>query len=1400
LSSVAAAPPAVDRRRRRGLRLAWRVAFVLLFGAWSLLLLTWLVLQWGIVPRVGQWKPEIEARASAALGVPVAIGAVRVKSAGWMPLIELDDVVLAPRAGQAGDEALRLPRVHAALSARSLLGGAIRFEQLHVEGAALEVRRDAQGRFFVAGIEVRALADGGGRDDSGSDWLLAQHELVVRRGSVRWIDEASGAAPLELREVDAVLRNGLRRHELRLDATPPEASGARFTLMGRFTQPLLAPRADWRRWSGQVYVQLPHAEVTGLRDVLRHLPLGPAAIEAGAGALRAWVDVREGQAQAAIADVALRDVSLRFAGREKPLALARWQARLSGARDEGVLRLGAEGLSFSSGDIAWPATRLSLTLHERATPVAAAASAATGVSDFDGGEFSADRIDLAPLARLAASLPLGQPVHALLAELAPSGQLSEVAARWEGALDAPRRYGLKGRAKALAIAAAPPARGEPGGTLGRPGFRNADLEIEATEAGGQARLAIDKGTLTFPGVFEQPELALDSFATRLAWRVAARAGQPAAIEVTLAETRFANADVQGQLDAAVWRTGAGAMAGQRGGRYPGQLDLAGKLSRVRAAAVARYLPLGVAESARRYVERAVSEGRIANASFKVKGDLWDFPFAAAGAAAASAVGVTGTTSGEFRIAARVEGLSLDIVPADPGQAAEWPLLSRISGELVFDRGAMEIRDAHGRQGGLVVSKVAGGIRDLARPVLRIEGQIGGPLSEMLRFVNNSPVSGWTRGVLSEASAGGAGEMKLALELPFENLDGATVQGSLPLAGNDVRLGPGVPLLTAAKARIGFDHKGLAIAAGSARLLGGEATFEGGSQPDGAMRFNVQGVASAEGLRAAATQWGPAMRVFAATSGQTPYRLQLGFVRGLPEFTLTSPMSGLAIALPAPLTKAADTAWPLRVQTQVSAAGALRDAVNVELGSVIGARWQREANASGEMRVLRGAIGVNEPLPPLPERGVQAVLSLGAVDGDAWEQALQALGVDEAAGAAAQTAAPTADADGYLPRVVALRAQSLVSGGRRLTRLVAGVSQDIGDGAWRGNLDADQLGGYVEYRASRGAANPGRIHARLARLALPPSEASAVENLLAEVPDSVPALDIVIDSFELRGKKLGRVEIEAQHRAPREGAREAREWRMTRLAMTTPEAQLAGSGQWLPSEGGARRMVMDFALNLADSGAFLDRLGFAGTLRGGKGRLAGQLSWAGSPLALHLPSLDGNLNLALDSGQFLKAGPGAGRLLSVLSLQSLPRRLTLDFRDLFQEGFAFDNITGDIRIERGSAATRNLRMRGVQAVVLMEGSADLQRETQNLRVVVVPEINVGTASLAYAAINPAVGLGTFLAQMFLRRPLMAANTREFSVQGSWDEPRVERVERKFDAPLPEAIDGAASAAPPFKPPS
>ena len=243
----------------------------------------------------------------------------------------------------------------------------------------------------------------------------------------------------------------------------------------------------------------------------------------------------------------------------------------------------------------------------------------------------------------------------------------------------------------------------------------------------------------------------------------------------------------------------------------------------------------------------------------------------------------------------------------------------------------------------------------------------------------------------------------------------------------------------------------------------------------------------------------------------------------------------------------------------------------------------------------------------------------------------------------------------------------------------------------------------------------------------------------------------------------------------------------RLGLATPEAQLSGSGNWAivganraggGSAGGPqRRTVLNFKLDIRDSGDLLGRMGMANVVRRGKGRMEGQVAWIGAPFSPDYRSMTGQINLNVESGQFLKADPGLAKLLGVLSLQSLPRRLTLDFRDVFSEGFAFDFVRGDVRIEQGVATTNNLQMKGVNAAVLMEGSANIDQETQDLRVVVVPEINAMTASLVATAINPVIGLGSFLAQVFLRGPLIEAATQEFRVDGAWSDPRVVRVPRR-----------------------
>jgi uncharacterized protein YhdP len=372
--------------------------------------------------------------------------------------------------------------------------------------------------------------------------------------------------------------------------------------------------------------------------------------------------------------------------------------------------------------------------------------------------------------------------------------------------------------------------------------------------------------------------------------------------------------------------------------------------------------------------------------------------------------------------------------------------------------------------------------------------------------------------------------------------------------------------------------------------------------------------------------------------------------------------------------------------------------------------------------------------------------------------------------------------------MALRAKVLQFGGRKLNEVTAGVSRD--ELMWRVNAQASEGSGYVEYRQSS-PGNAGRVYARMPHLAIGPTTAKEVESLLDEQPVSIPALDIVVDDFELRGKRLGKLEIDAVNvgaGAPREGLRE---WRLNRFNIVTPEATLTASGNWssanTPAKSGERdrrRTALNMRLELSDAGALLNRFAMPGVVRNGRGKVEGQIAWQGSPISMDYASLGGKLNVNVEAGQFLKADAGIAKLLGVLSLQSLPRRLTLDFRDVFSDGFAFDYLRGDVAIAQGIARTENLQMKGVNAAVFMDGLTDIAKETQQIKVVVVPEINAGSASLLASIANPLVGLSTFLAQLVLRLPLIDAATREFFIDGTWVDPRINPVERNHNKPAPK----------------
>ena len=1336
------------------------------FAAWVLLVsgfllgMAWTALHFWIVPRIEDFRPKFENLASQAIGVPVHMGKLLAVSSGWMPTFEIHDLSLMDPEGR---RALTLPKVIFAISVQSVLNRSV--EQLVLESPTLDIRRTESGEWRIAGL---ALKKDNSPDSAFADWVFAQKEILVQHGTVAWTDEFNplnrDKSTVNLSQVSWVLRNSARQHQWRLDATPPPGWGEPFLLMGDLRRGLLSIHPGRvKDWSGQLHAEFSDVNLSQLGP---HLPWRVNATQ-GQGALRMWLDLNHGNIQQATADLVLENAKAQLSPELESLSFKSIAGRVSFKPIANGFDFSTEGLRFDTADgLHWPGGNISLSYTE-------ADKGATAQ-----GRFHGDNLDLLALRNIALQLPLPEPARQSLLEHKLSGLVNPLHIEWtENNTGQDKTYQVKaanGRIDHFYFEAGKPDSS----SENWPGIENANISFEMNAEGGHVNASIQKGALQLNRILEDPRIPLDKLQAALKWQ-----HQKNALLVPEWQLSLSNADLTGDFKGS-WKPSP--LPGSLG-----VLDLQGNIQQGDASRVHRYLPLNISQSVRHYVRDSVLKGGLQNIGVKIKGDLKQLPFA-------------NPKEGEFRFAGKVKELQYAYAPtasANPanGNASSegiWPIMDSVNADIVFDRLNFKVNGASGKWGSMPFTQIKAEIPNLKGPVIvNVQGESKASASVVLNELRLSPVSNMLNGALEQASSTGTLTTRLKLSLPLADLEKTNLQGSVALSGNDIRMQSVLPVFEKAQGAIQFTETGFTLMGVNAQFLGGPIKLEGGMRKlaprstEANPLIRIQGQVTANGMRQAKEI--PALSMLAQhANGASSYTASLGFKGGQSELSIQSQLQGMAFNLPAPLYKKADEQVSFKFENLVQGFSASnpnkahRDQLQMTWGRSLSASYLRDVSGP-DPRIIQGRLQVGDsfatPAANLSDSGVSASFNLPSFSIDDWVQVLSPP-KSSPAWLSSQSTSLSAATQNYLPTRMTLKANEVTVQGRQLHNvLVSGSREGF---LWRANLDAKEFSGYLEYRQANNQ-NAGRIYARLARLSLPPSADQAVESLLEDSPLSIPALDIVVEDLELRGKKLGRVEIEAvntEASLPRNAA--SREWRLNKLNITLPEASFKASGRWITSREGTQQASteMNFRLDVSDAGDLLNRLGTKDALRGGAGKLEGQVNWQGSPMTLHYPSLGGRFNVNMGRGQFLQAEPGVAKLLGVLSLQALPRRLLFDFRDVFSAGFAFDTVRGDVLIQQGIASTRNLQMKGVNALVQMDGSSDIERETQNLRVLILPEVDAGTASLlAGIALNPAIGLSTFLAQLILKQPLSRVNTQEFLIDGTWSDPKVTKVAATAVAP-------------------
>jgi uncharacterized protein (TIGR02099 family) len=670
--------------------------------------------------------------------------------------------------------------------------------------------------------------------------------------------------------------------------------------------------------------------------------------------------------------------------------------------------------------------------------------------------------------------------------------------------------------------------------------------------------------------------------------------------------------------------------------------------------------------------------------------------------------------GQFSVAVRLERAVL-------AYAEGWPRIENIQGDLVFERAGMRFAGRSASTAGVALSRVAASIPRLAAGELQVSGEARGATADFLAFIQVSPVRQRSGGFTDALRASGNGELRLKLDLPLKDPAAARVEGAYEFSGNQLVVHPRLPPIEEARGTVSFTASTVTIGEAHGRLFGGPVVLSAATHADGGAQITAKGEATVIGTRAAFDH--PWTRYL---NGQAGYTATIQVSKGgRSHVVVRSPLQGLTSLLPAPLAKRTGETLPLELELTPD------ERVKARIGRVVAAEFARER--------IGIALAPGQGAVRLPERpGVLVAGSLPALDLDKWLPLMS----DPGAGAQGAT--------------FDLRVAAVDLYGKRLHEVAASGRADAA--SWTVALASREVAGELAYRGADG----GLLVARLKRFRTPEDYLGApARGVLG--PKDLPSMDLVAERFNLRGKELGRVEIR--------GRRAGADWRIEKLAMENAEAKLVGSGIW--RSGTPARSELQFHLTAADAGLFLARVGYPSVVKDGKADLKGSLAWDGDPSLIDYASLSGALELSAESGQFLEIEPGFGKLISLMSLQSLPKRIALDFRDVFSKGFDFERISSSGQVQAGVMTVKDFRMRGSSAQVEMSGEVDLAQETQNMRVRVVPSLG-DSASTVIALVNPLLAIPAAIAQKILKDPLGHIFAFDYAVTGAWSDPKVAKL--------------------------
>lgn len=770
------------------------------------------------------------------------------------------------------------------------------------------------------------------------------------------------------------------------------------------------------------------------------------------------------------------------------------------------------------------------------------------------------------------------------------------------------------------------------------------------------------------------------------------------------------------------------------------INFAADFNVMKAANISHYTPQNILdEDLREWLRSAFLSGQIDSGKAVLQGHLNEFPF------------ING--KGTFLVSGIVKDMNLHYAP-------HWPIVKNINGVLTFSGASMLAEVNSGQILDIPLSLVRGEIPYIGKhepQILNIQGYIQSDAAQGLNFIHQSPLQKKIGKDIEGMELNGGLQLKLKLSIPLKQPADTKVEGDATLEDAKLNLPQWDLALDGINGSFQFSESDLNSSNLKGQMWNEPISVSFATQHEKDKSSYLKAKIESKITIANLEKW-LKMSLSNYAQGATDYQAELNLAshdkQQSSQILMKTNLKGVAINLPEPYGKKAEESRDFKVKMTINKNEPIKMKLNYDKLLSAAASFQSTQQAmkfvSGELRLGKGEARI----PSQP--GLVVAAHFDTLDWDTLQPYFDMADSHNKPTASATTSSSKSQFDMGVFRSINLDANQVNLFGQRLNTARFQVSKTNNN--WLININSEQVVGQVTTPA-----NFSQVRGRFERFYI--TSSSSKRSVMD--PKSLPSLSIVANDVRYGDKRLGNLVLDT---SPIPTGLQFRQ-----LALNSQLGSLNATGTWKMLNDQYKTRLQG-QLSTEHLSLMLKQLGLdASSLIAEKGNAKFDLNWANAPYNPTIASMSGNLSINLGHGRVVNLSEstevkmGLGRMVSLFSLQSIPRRLSFDFSDLFQNGYSFDSMTGSFRLQSGSAYTQDTQFDGPVARIDIAGRIGLQAKDYNLKLGVTTYVTSTLIPAAISVINPLAGVATWLASAVVNKATSKLATYQYRIVGSWDNP-------------------------------